>query len=408
MTALEETRADAARRFAELGFPTKSEEDWRFTNVAPIARTTFAEAPLAPSGGWGERLPDFEGLRLVFVNGRYARELSTRRLPAGIAAASLRQANGSAGRHLARYADYQRHAFVAYNTAQFEDGAYVDVPERVVLSEPIHLVFLSTGAERPVVSHPRSLVVIGAGSQVTVVESYIGHGTRYFTNAVTEIVAGDRSVVDHYKVQSEDESAFHVATIHAEVGRDANFSTHSISFGGQLVRNDIGAVLSEGSNALLNGLYVVAGVQHVDHHTTIDHTKPHGASRELYKGILNGRSSAVFNGRIIVRKDAQKTDSKQSNNNLVLSEDATINTKPELQILADDVRCTHGATIGQLDANAIFYLQSRGIARQAARDLLTQAFAQDILNRIKVGTLRDRLEALLGERLHDHRNRPGH
>jgi Fe-S cluster assembly protein SufD len=205
-------------------------------------------------------------------------------------------------------------------------------------------------------------------------------------------------------VQEEDESAFHVATIQAEVGRDAAFSTHSISFGGRLARNDIGVVLSEGSDAVVNGLYVAGGAQHVDHHTTIDHARPHGTSRELYKGLLSGSSSAVFNGRIVVRKDAQKTDSKQSNNNLVLSGDATINTKPELQILADDVRCTHGATIGQLDANAIFYLQSRGIALWDARDLLTQAFARDILNRIKVEALRGRLEAELREMLHGYRN----
>jgi Fe-S cluster assembly protein SufD len=407
MSGLAEIRSAAARRFAELGYPTKRDEEWRFTNVAPIAKTAFGEAPQASvtqlSGEAEEFLERLEGVGLVFLNGRYAPELSTRKLPAGIVASSLRQANGFAERHLARYADWRQHPFVAYNTARFDDGAYVEVPEKVILSEPVHLVFVSTEAEQPFVTHPRSLVVIGEGSQVRLVESYFGQG-KYFTNAVTEIVAGDRSVVEHYKLQDEDETAFHIATVQAQAGRDASVATYSLSFGGGLVRNDINAVLSEGCDALMNGLYIVNGVQHVDHHTTIDHSKPHGTSRELYKGILDGNSSAVFNGRIIVRKDAQKTDSKQSNKNLVLSEDATINTKPELQILADDVRCTHGATIGQLDADAVFYLQSRGIARQEARDLLTRAFAQEILEDIKVEGIRDRLDGLVWERLHAGRN----
>lgn len=407
MSGLAEIRSAAARRFAELGYPTKRDEEWRFTNVAPIAKTAFGEAPQASvtqlSGEAEEFLRRLEGVRLVFLNGRYAPELSTRKLPAGIVASSLRQANGFAERHLARYAGWQQHPFVAYNTARFDDGAYVEVPEKVILSEPVHLVFVSTEAEQPFVTHPRSLVVTGEGSQVRLVESYFGQG-KYFTNAVTEIVAGDRSVVEHYKLQDEDETAFHIATVQAQAGRDASLATYSLSFGGGLVRNDINAVLSEGCDALMNGLYIVNGVQHVDHHTTIDHSKPHGTSRELYKGILDGNSSAVFNGRIIVRKDAQKTDSKQSNKNLVLSEDATINTKPELQILADDVRCTHGATIGQLDADAVFYLQSRGIARQEARDLLTRAFAQEILEDIKVEGFRDRLDGLVWERLHAGRN----
>jgi Fe-S cluster assembly protein SufD len=407
MNTLAEIRSGAARRFAELGYPTKREEEWRFTNVTPIAKTAFGAAPgvnLAQlSGKTQEVLRTFEGLRLVFLNGRYTPELSTRKLPSGIAAGPLREMNGFAERHLARYAGWQQHPFVAYNTAQFEDGAYVEVPAKVVVSEPVHLIFISAGGEQPFVCHPRSLVVIGEGSQVSLVESYLGEG-KYFTNAVTEIVAGDRSVVDHYKLQDEDEDAFHIATVQVQAGRDASIATYSLSLGGGLVRNDINAVLSEGCDAVMNGLYIAHGVQHVDHHTTIDHSKPHGTSRELYKGILDGRSSAVFNGRIIVRKDAQKTDSKQSNKNLVLSEDATINTKPELQILADDVRCTHGATIGQLDADAIFYLQSRGIAREEARDLLTHAFAREIVEGIKVEGFRDRLDARVWERLHARRN----
>jgi Fe-S cluster assembly protein SufD len=245
------------------------------------------------------------------------------------------------------------------------------------------------------------LIQAGADAHLTVVESFVGTGA-YFTNAVTEIAAGQGAVVDHYKVQCESLDAYHIAALGARLGQSANFRTHSISLGGKLVRNDIGAVLSEGTEATLNGLYIVNGSQHVDNHTTIDHAKPHGTSHELYKGILDGESGAVFNGKIIVRQDAQKTDSKQTNKNLVLSDNSVVNTKPELQIWADDVRCTHGATIGQLDAEALFYLQSRGIGRKEARSLLTYAFAEDIVDRIKVESLRDSLEKVLFEKFHEH------
>jgi Fe-S cluster assembly protein SufD len=242
---------------------------------------------------------------------------------------------------------------------------------------------------------------VGANAHCTIIETYKGQGA-YFNNAVTEIVAGDGAVVDHYKVQLESPEAYHIATMQVALGRSANFSSHSISLGGALVRNDANAVLSEGTEATLNGLYLVNGTQHIDNHTVIDHAKPHGTSHELYKGVLDGTAHAVFNGRIIVRKDAQKTDSKQTNKNLVLSDDAVIDTKPELQILADDVRCTHGATIGQLDAESLFYLQSRGIGKREARDMLTYAFAQDILDRIKVPALKESLEKTLFEKFHEH------
>jgi Fe-S cluster assembly protein SufD len=408
MRRLEETRAAAARRFAELGFPTPRDEEWRFTNVAPIANTRFAEAPAC------ERLPEeararaetlgWGGLRLVFVNGRLAPELSASRLPKGVLAGSLVAANGTAEQHLARYARYDEHAFVAWNTASFRDGAYVEIPKGVVLEEPIELLFLTVGAGEPVVAHPRALIVAGPHSQASIVEVYAGAGGQYLANAVTEIVAGDGAVVNHYRLQLDDPRAYHVGAVQAQIGRDATLSTYAIALGAQLARSDVNTVLAEGASAWLNGLYVIGGTQHTDHHTVIDHARPHGTSYELYKGILDGRSSAVFNGRIIVRKDAQKTDSKQTNKNLVLSEDATINTKPELRIFADDVRCTHGATIGQLDPDAIFYLESRGIAREEARELLTHAFARDLIERIRFQPLSDYLDALLWERLHDRRN----
>jgi Fe-S cluster assembly protein SufD len=369
---LQEIRDDAFQRFAELGFPTTHDEEWRFTNVARIARATF-EPQTAASG--------------------------LRGLPAGVELGTPQDA----APYLAKLASCQHNAFVALNTAFLGDFVFLRVPRGATIEEPIQLEFLTSGATRPAVSHPRVLVVVGSDAHCTIVESYVGGGS-YLTNAVTEIVAGDRSVVDHYKLQRESLEAFHVATLQAQLGRSSNFSTHNISLGAALARNDVGAVLSEGAEATLNGLYIAGGSQHIDNHTVIDHAKPHGTSHELYKGILDGKASAVFNGRIIVRKDAQKTDSKQTNKNLVLSDDAVIDTKPELQIYADDVRCTHGATIGQLDAESLFYLQSRGIGKAEARSLLTYAFAQDVVDRIKVQSLRDSLERVLFEKFHEHAN----
>jgi Fe-S cluster assembly protein SufD len=396
MTGLEHIRQQASRRFSELGFPTTRNEEWRFTNVARIAKTPFAPAPEAPD----YYVPNDNAQRLVFINGRYSRRLSTQTFPRGVRAVSLQEANGAAAGHIARYASFQSHAFVALNTASFDDGACIEIADGIVLENPIELLFVSTGADQPVISHPRSLIVIGRDCQATIVERYAGSGVDYFTNAVTEIVAGEHAIVDHYKVQLEDERSFHISSTQAQLGRDANFVSHSISLGGGLVRNDVNAVLSEGTEATVNGFYLASGSQHVDNHTSIDHALPHGTSHELYKGILSGKSAAVFNGKIIVRPGAQKTDAKQTNKNLVLSEDATINTKPELQIHADDVRCTHGATIGQLDQDAIFYMQSRGIARDQARDLLIYAFTREILDRVKVAPLRVHLEQLVWERLH--------
>ena len=377
---IEQIREEARQRFSELGFPTTHDEDWRFTSVAPISKLV-AQA-LVPAAA---------ALLPAQVRGVEISKLSE-------APRELIEA------HLARYASYQTNAFVALNTANFQDGLLIRIAKGAVIEEPIELVIQSSANGHPTVSHPRTLIVAGADSHATIVETYTGNGGAYLTNSVTEIVAGDHAVIDHYKLQTESARAFHVATLQVQLGRDTNFRSHSLSFGGALVRNDVNAVLSEGSECTLNGLYLVAGEQHIDNHTAIDHAKPHAASHELYKGILDGKSSAVFSGKILVRKDAQKTDAKQTNKNLVLSEDAVINTKPELQILADDVRCTHGATIGQLDPEGIFYLQSRGIGLADARNLMIYAFARDIVDRIKVASLREQLEKLLLEKLHGSRN----
>jgi Fe-S cluster assembly protein SufD len=387
-------RETAFRKFTELGFPTTRDEEWRFTNVSAIARGKFAVAKPTAPGDIDQLAPWTAGQRLVFVNGFLTETVVD--LPKGVQIGNLDEsASSSLGQHAS-----DSNPFVLLNTAFLNQGAYLRIARGTVVEQPIHIVYVTLAAgEAPYVA-PRSLITVGANAQCTIVESYVGAGT-YFTNAVTEIVAAEGAVVDHYKVTVEAAAAQHIATLQATLGRSTNFSSHSISMGGGLVRNDAGATLSEGTEATLNGLYIVNGEQHIDNHTVIDHAKPHANSHELYKGILDGKASAVFNGRIIVRQDAQKTDSKQTNKNLVLSDDAVIDTKPELQIWADDVKCTHGATIGQLDSEALFYLRSRGIDKQNARSLLTYAFAQDIIDRIKVPALRDSLERILYEKFNE-------
>jgi len=410
---LRDTREKAIARFNELGFPTTKLEEWKYTNVAPLARIPFEAAQFARDTLTREQL---KGLflaeaafaencsRLVFVNGRFSQELSSPDLCERIIATSLAEAIDSESTavkaHLARYASYEGQAFVALNTAFIEDGAFIEIPSGVTIETPIHLLFVSAATE-PVASHPRSLIVVGDNSQVRIIETYVGLADDvYLTNAVTEIVAGENSVVEHYKLQDESLEAFHISTVQVHQARNSVVTSHSISFGGKLTRNDVKAVLDgEGAECTLNGLYVTGDTQHVDNHTVIDHAKPHGLSRELYKGILCDRSSAVFNGSIVVRKDSQKTDARQSNKNLLLSADATINSKPQLEINADDVKCTHGTSIGHPDEDSIYYLRSRGIGQREAQAVLTYGFANDVLNRMNLEGLRVRLECALISRL---------
>ena len=398
-------REAAIARFGAVGFPTSRDEEWRFTSVAPIAERAFqlaadgaarvSEADLAPAlfGAPGAN-------RLVFVNGRHAAGLSIAgQWPAGVVVTDLGAAIAADPArlepHLTRLAGFEDRPFVALNTALFDAGALVLVPDHVVVEEPVHLLFVSTAPDAPTVSYPRVLVVVGANSQVRLVESYAGVGDgASFANAVTEITLGENAVVDHYKVQRETPRGYHVGSLHVRLARNANLSSHSIALGAALARNDVEVVLDgEGGECTLNGLYLVDGRRLVDNHTTIDHAQPHCDSHEVYKGILSGQAQGVFNGKIIVRPDAQKTDAKQTNRALLLSDNAQINTKPQLEIFADDVKCTHGAAVGQLDDDAIFYLRSRGLDVDQARTLLIEAFAGDILGRIRVAPLRERLEA---------------
>ncbi len=404
-------RRQAISRFFDMGFPTTGNEEWKYTSVAPIAKVPFQPAKHQPDGLTSQSvlraaLDAKTENRLVFINGYYAPEHSSvTRLPEQILAGSLTAAMGGAvagvDSHWARYASYQEQAFVALNTALMKDGAFIYLPQGAVLHEPIHLLYLSTGQDEASASYPRNLIVAESNSQVTVVESYVGMDDEaYFTNAVTEVVMGENAVVEHIKLQRESRQAFHVATLQIHQDSGSSFLSHSVALGGVLARNDLNAVLDgEGCDCTLNGLYLADGNQHVDHHTRVDHVKPHCTSRELYKGVLAGKSRGVFNGKIYVHPDARETDAKQTNKNLLLSEGASIDTKPQLEIYNNDVKCSHGSSVGQLDPNSLFYLRSRGIGLEESRALLTYAFASEVVGRIRLERTRSWLEETLLTRL---------
>jgi Fe-S cluster assembly protein SufD len=406
---LDRLRGGAIARFAEIGFPGPREEYWKYTRTAPIEKRSFtapADHALDLAALEPVLLPGLAGRRLVFVNGRFSEALSDPGPEqAGVTVASLARMLAQAPERvepwLARHLDVHRHAFLALGAAFLEDGAFIHVARNTQVEEPIQLIYVSTEAGGEFAAHPRNLVVGESGSAARVVETWVSAGGRvYLNNTATEVVLEDNARVDHYKVQEEGFDGFHVATLQVHQGRDSRFATHAVSFGGRLVRNDVNAVLDgEGAECLLSGLYMGDGRQHVDFHVTVDHAQPHCTSRELYKGILGGRARGVFNGRVHVHPDAQKTDSEQSNKNLLLSKNAEVDTKPELEIYADDVKCSHGATVGQLDDAMLFYLRSRGIDREAARGLLTYGFAQDVINRIDLEPLRAHLEGILVTRV---------
>ena len=401
---LRRIRHDAFERALEAGLPTTRNEEWRFTNVAPIAASRFSAAPPASvDAGWlrPHSMSAESAAELVFVDGRFAPRLSNAAgLPRGVEAGNLAGVLGADGaffgQHLTRSAAGP--AFAALNTSFFEDGAFVRLSAGTVVEAPISLLFISTMPKRLAMVHPRVLVVAGLDSQVRVVESYVGmHPGTGLTNAVTQFVVAERAVVEHYRLQDESLHAFHIGSVEARIERGGVFRSHSFSIGGALVRNDVTATFGgEGGECELNGLYLAGGAQLVDNHTLIDHAMPRCNSHEVYRGILNGAARGVFNGKIIVRQDAQKTDAKQTNRALLLSDAAQIDTKPQLEIFADDVKCTHGAAVGQLDEEALFYLRARGIGSHEARGMLIRSFAGEIVDRVKVVALRARLEGMLG------------
>jgi Fe-S cluster assembly protein SufD len=420
---LQTLRNQGMSRFELLGFPTTKNEDWHFTSVAPIAERPFRLAATLDAAeterrGVSRRKGDASNAAgitlahlkpftfgesdwhtLVFVNGVFSEDLSSY---AGLGegarvfnlSRAIKSGTENVQRHLGKVAKFEQDTFTALNTAFIGDGAFIELATDAVLERPIHLLFVSDGDR---VSHPRNLIVAGRHSRAVIIESYVSvRDAEYFTNAVTELVVGEGARIDHYKIQRESESAFHVGTVQAREARDSQLHSFSFATGGALARTNIYTALDgDGATCTLNGLYLTDGTQHIDNQTSIEHIAPNCPSHEVYKGVLDGRSHGVFNGKVYVHPEAQKTDGKQSNNNLLLSPTARVDTKPQLEIFADDVKCTHGATVGRLDELAMFYLNSRGIGRETARTLLTYAFAADVLETIELEPLKKELEKVV-------------
>jgi Fe-S cluster assembly protein SufD len=403
---LREGRREALERFGALGFPGPRNEDWKYTRVGAIERRDFR-----PASSFGdvtaadvERFALPETRRLTFVNGRYAPQFSNANgLPAGARVENLAAAlsGRTEGLEPLLYGedDNFQSGFEALNAAFWADGACIELATGTVIERLVHLLFVTSQAD--IATHPVTTVRAGPASRVSIVEHHVSIGEiQSLTNATTRIIAEPGAHIEHCKLQEESVQSFHIAGIDVRQHKQSRFTSCSFALGAALSRNEI-ATRFEGSacEATFNGLYVVAGRQHVDHHTRIDHAREQGTSREWYKGVLDGQARAVFNGRVIVRPNAQKTDAHQSNRNLLLSKDAEVDTKPQLEIYADDVKCTHGATVGALDGDQIFYLRSRGVDELEARKMLTVAFADDIVERCGVPALRERMRALLSARL---------
>lgn len=402
-------REDGIAEFSELGFPTTRDEDWRFTNVTPIARAAFEIS----KNGYSEPSADdlagfmFEGKTagtLVFVNGNYAPGLSNiENLPEDVIISNLARALADheeiVREHLAKYADIKGQAFTALNNAFFEDGGFVYIPSGTVLDAPVHLLYVSTPTETPRITNPRNLIVSGDNAKADVVEQYVSlEQSVYLSNVVTEIVVGENSTLGHYLIECESKKSFNISTLRVQQARNSNIHSHSVLLGGAIVRNNVHPVLAgEGCDSLISGLFMPGGRQHMDNYMKVEHASPHSDSRQFYNGILDGHSRGVFHGRIVVHEDAQKTDAKQTNRNLLLSDHAQIDTKPQLEIYADDVKCTHGATIGQIEEDAIFYLQSRGISKEAAQDIILNAFTNETLDSITLEPVKDYCSALVAD-----------
>lgn len=410
---LGQLREGAMQRFVELGFPSVKEEEWKYTNVAAIARAGFQPAISSEQTPGSEAelelissVPETSSSQLVFVDGGLRKDLSTlTTLPPEVGAIDLGQAMADeryrdiVRTHLARQADYVVNGFTALNTAFINQGALVYIPKGVVVEAPIHLLFIAS-SERTA-NFPRVLIVAGENSRATIIENYVSAATEeYLTNGVVEVVLEEGAQLEHYKVQRESVAAFHVATTAVGLGRNASYDTTTITLGAGLSRHDIVVTMDhEGAECWVDGLYLVTGSQHADTHSVIDHRQPHCTSQQLYKGILDGKSRAVFNGKVFVRHNAQKTDAMQTNKNLLLSNEARVDTKPQLEILADDVKCAHGAAVGQIDEDELFYLETRGIHPDLGRNLLTYGFAEEVIAKIKIDSIRNELDEAVLHRL---------
>ncbi len=401
-------REAATARFREIGFPTPRDEDWKYTNVTSWVNHGGPVRCVVVTGFGPASRPESVDLcaEIVFRDGRYDAAASTlTSLPEGCRVGRISDAiaagDAEVGRHLARHASFDRNGFTALSTAMLQDGAYVVLAPRTSVPAPIAVTFETTALCAETSLHPRMLVVCGAESRAAIVECHRAEGgSRVLVNAVGELVLEEGAALDHVRVIADEGGAAHVATTEVVQGRDSRYASSALSLRGSFVRHDVNVRLSgEGAECSLDGLYLAGGRDFVDHHTTIDHAVPHCASRELYKGILGGEARAVFNGKVIVRAHAQKSDAQQTNRNLLLSGRAEIDTKPELQIFADDVKCAHGAAIGQLDDQALFYLKSRGVGERLGRHLLTLGFGQEMVDRIAVPSLHPWLGRALSDRL---------
>lgn len=402
-------RKDAIAKFSEMNFPSNHDEDWRFTNISPILNYNFKlsndKHNIADKDIEQFKFDKFENNVLVFINGHFSKDLSMMKIIneifiAGSLADEIENNSELFKKHFGMYAKHNQHIFTALNTAFAKDGAFIFVPEGKVVEEPVHILFIADSKGQNLLLQPRNLFIAGKNSQIKIIEHYVTLSEdTYFTNAVTEIFVDDNSIIEHVKLQEESMKAFHISRTEAVQARSSNFISHSVSLGGDISRYDVNTKFNaEGAECSINGLYLLRENQLYDTHSIIDHAMPLCTSHEHYKGILTDKSKAVFNGKVIVRPDAQKTNAYQANNNIILSNEALVNTKPQLEIFADDVKCSHGATIGQLDNDALFYLKSRGIGEEESKIMLLHAFASDIVKLINFEAIKVYLEKILDER----------
>jgi Fe-S cluster assembly protein SufD len=409
---LHKLRKDALNQLETLAFPTTRSEEWKYTDVSSIFKQNFIPAVNSKLPDVSKetvakcRFNDFDCHLLVFVNGIFYPSLSEiSELPKGIFVTNLSSFAKEKPEVLSQFFSSHNkieNAFTALNTAFSSDGLIVIVPDGKILEMPVQALFINTSDKELILSQPRNLIVAGKDSQVSVITNYTGFGSgNYFCNTVTEVLLDENAVVDLYKVQNESDDSFHIEKMQAYQKKNSVFNHYNIVFGGSIVRNDINSILDdENIETHYYGLYLANGNQHVDNHTFVDHAKPNCMSNELYKGILDGNSNGVFNGKIIVRQDAQKTNAYQQNKTILLSKTAKIDTKPQLEIFADDVKCSHGATVGHLDDVSEFYIRSRGVPKELAKSMLIRAFANDVIEKIKIEPLKEQLNHMIFEHLH--------
>jgi Fe-S cluster assembly protein SufD len=406
---LHKIRKNAISSFSSLPFPTTRDEEWKYTNLAPLLKHNFT--PSLPGAEFNPEdikkylFDELEHSLLVFINGHYSEEHSIiKDLPEGVIIKNLSSALSEnkdvIGKYFGKYAVFTDHVFTALSAAFIKDGAFVYIPQNRIIEEPLHILYLNTSKEEKVLVQPRNLFIAGKNSQGTIIEHYTSPSSdTYFTNTVTEVVVEENAFLDHIKLQEESRKSFHISRMETDIQRNGNFASHFISTGAELSRNDFNVRFGdEGGECTLNGLYLIEESQHFDVHTVIDHAMPHCNSHEHYKGILDDKSRGVFNGKVLVRKDAQKTNAFQENNNIILSDQALVNTKPQLEIFADDVKCSHGATIGQLDDDAMFYLKTRGIGEDIGKAILLHAFASDVVKTIKIEPVKNYLEEIINRK----------